>query len=138
MKALLIVIAVVAMACNRSKHTIWMGGEEHPAWYDSLRAREGKNPETCLIVKATMKDNLLGQKVFSGSITNNAFIAGFSNVQLTFHFLNSACNELGAHTFNMKEHIIPGKKIGFKIKSFVPDSTAYFECTVKAKPTVVN
>lgn len=136
MKALLIIIAIISLACNRSKNAVWLGGKEQPVWYYELWVNEEKTPESCLIVKASMADNIMGQKVFKGSITNNAYIAVFNNVQITFHFLDSACKELGAHTFRMKENIAPGKKIGFKIKSFAPDSTVSFECSVKAKPAL--
>jgi hypothetical protein len=50
-------------------------------------AMEYSNPEKYLEVNSDWKDNLLGRKVFTGSVLNKARLTTFDEILLTFLFL---------------------------------------------------
>ena len=127
------ILFLLQLACQRKDNTIWLNGKEVPKEIEALAAKETESPNVFLFTQAIMTKNMLGQRVFNGSITNYARKGIFKDIQITFHFLNLSCKEIGSHTLSTKDPVIPGTKLGFKIKVFAPDSTEYFEFSVKAK-----
>lgn len=136
MKPLLIFLCVLTLACHKKDHSIWLNGKEVSVADEQLAAKEVESPGEFLFTKATMRKNILGQRTFTGSVTNYAQAGVFKDIEITFHFLDESCKEIGSHTLASKDPLPPGNKLGFKIKVFAPDSTEYFECSVKAKPAL--
>lgn len=131
MRVEIFILLIGVAACSKKEDkTIWLDGSrtvEVEAY-----AKETATPQANLHVNADMGESKFGQRTFTGNIANMAHATAYRDIQVTFHFLDSAYNEIGAHTFATKDAVEPGKKLGFKVKLFVPDSTVHFKCTVTA------
>ncbi|UPT69088.1 MAG: hypothetical protein M0D57_10920 [Sphingobacteriales bacterium JAD_PAG50586_3] len=109
------------------------GVEHHQLATAVQTAKEYSRPERYLLINSTWKENLVGRKVFSGSVLNQAKLTTFDELLLTFHFFDSLNVKVGERSFFAKEVLTPGKVYKFKIKTFAPVPTKSYTCTVKAK-----
>lgn len=96
-------------------------------------AKEQARPQQYLTVTSTWKENLIGRKVFTGSVLNKARLTTFDELLLTFHFFDSLNVKVGERSFFAKEVLTPGKVYKFKIKTFAPVPTKSYTCSVKAR-----
>lgn len=93
-------------------------------------AKEHARPQQYIEVSSTWKENLIGRKVFNGSIYNKAQHTTFEKMQLTFHFFDSLNVKIGERSFMCKDALAPGKTYKFKIKTYAPLPTKTYTCTV--------
>ncbi len=101
----------------------------------TLLEKEKKNPENFLVVSGHDKHNLVGQMVVKGSVTNNATVASFKDVDLKLEFYSKTGTLLETDHETVYEVIAPGESKNFKTKYFAPkgtDSVALH--VVSAKP----
>jgi hypothetical protein len=122
-------IVIVLCSCSG----ISDGVEQYQLANSVQIATEYSNPEKYLEVNSDWKENLLGRKVFSGSVFNKAKLTTFDEILLTFHFFDSLNVKVGERSFFAKETLTPGKVYKFKIKTFAPVPTKTYTCSVKAR-----
>lgn len=101
-----------------------------------LIQQEKQNPAEYLKAQITMRGNLLGEKVFEGTITNTASVATFKDAIIQFTFLSKTNTEIGSKSFPIYEIMKPQQTISIeKIKYYTPDGTENFNISiVKATP----
>ena len=100
----------------------------------TLLDKEKKNPENFLTVSAHDKHNLIGQMVVKGSVTNNATVAIFKDVDLKLEFYSKTGTLLETDHETVYEVIAPGESKSFKTKYFAPkgsDSVALHVVSAK-------
>ena len=92
---------------------------------------EKKNPLKYLTVKATWKKNLIGETVIQGTITNNATLANFKDVQLQITWLTQTNTELSSETPPpIYDYFRPNESRPFKKKFNAPSAMAGFEIVI--------
>jgi hypothetical protein len=130
MKTFVLSLIVIAL-CSCSG--ISDGVEQYQLANSVQIATEYSRPESYLEVDCDWKENLLGRKVFTGSVLNKARLTSFDELLLTFHFFDSLNVKVGERSFFAKEVLTPGRVYKFKIKTFAPVPTKTYNCTVKAR-----
>ena len=136
--SILILVLIVAVSVsfyniqaskNYDPYTSEIEVEKTP---DELRAellqKENENPKEYLKANITMRENLLGEKVFEGTITNNATLASFKDVVVEISFLSKTESMLGTEKFTVYEKFPPRGSVSItKHKTFAPKQTE--KCT---------
>jgi hypothetical protein len=123
-------IIVLFAACSSTNSN----GVDAPMLTQSReRMQEQSLPLNYLILESDWKENMIGRKVFTGSIANNALHTTFEQVYLTFHFFDSTGVKTSERSFACVDELLPGKVHKFKIKTYAPLNTQTYTCTVKAK-----
>ena len=93
-----------------------------------LLQKENENPKEYLKANITMRGNLLGEKVFEGSITNNATLASFKDVVIEISFLSKTESVIGTEKFTVYENFTPRRTVSIKkYKIFSPKETEKFK-----------
>lgn len=130
MKTLVLSLFVIAL-CSCSGVS---NGVEHYQLANAVQtAKEHARPQHYIEVSSTWKENLIGRKVFTGSVLNKAKLTTFDELLLTFHFFDSLNVKVGERSFFAEENLAPGKVYKFKIKTFAPVPTKSYTCSVKAR-----
>lgn len=93
----------------------------------SILQQEKSSPQNFITQTTNMRQNLIGQKVLEGEVSNTASIAGFKDVVLQVTYLSKTDTQLGTEQFKIFEMLPPGKKAAFKFKTFAPEGTV--KCT---------
>ena len=116
-------LAFAFAACN-SKDT---GPEKTKDKYEetkqSLGETEKKNPELFLTVSGHDKRNLIGQTVVKGTLSNNAKVSTYKDVDLEISFFSKTGALLEKDHETIYESIAPGASTNFKTKYFAPKGT---------------
>lgn len=97
--------------------------ESYEITKEDLLKKEQKNPQYFLEVKGNNKKNILGQTVVKGSVSNNATIAVFKDLDLKLSFYSKTKALLETDKETIYETLGPGKSKDFKTKYFAPKGT---------------
>lgn len=81
---------------------------------------EKETPAKFLTVSVSDRKNLLGQTVVKGSITNNAKMVTYKDVQLKLMFFSKTKALLEQDVETIYDSVRPGASISFKSKYFAP------------------
>jgi hypothetical protein len=122
-------LIILSIACGSNSH----GVDAAMLTKSRHRMQEQSLPLNYLILESDWKENMIGRKVFTGSIANNALHTTFEQVYLTFHFFDSTGVKTSERSFACVDELLPGKVHKFKIKTYAPLNTQTYTCTVKAK-----
>ena len=124
-KTLTIATALIVFftACNSHQKNDTAEKENYEKAKESLEEKEKKNPVSFLSVSSKDKHNLIGQTVIKGSITNNAKVCIYKDVQVELSFFSKTKVLLEKDTETIYEVIDPGKSADFKTKYFAPKGT---------------
>ena len=90
---------------------------------ESLEQTEKKNPARFIMVNGHDKHNILGQTVIKGTLTNNAKVASFKDVEIELAFYSKTGALLEKDAEIIFETLAPGKSENFKTKYFAPKGT---------------
>ncbi len=90
---------------------------------ETLEQTEAKNPVRFLSVEGKSKKNLLGQTVIKGTISNNATVAIYKDVDVELSFYSKTGALLEKDHEVIYETINPGDSKNFKTKYFAPKGT---------------
>lgn len=113
-----------ASSCTNSKQDAAEAEKEsYEKAMAALEEKERKNPALFLSVSSNEKQNLLGQTVVRGSVTNNAKVCIYKDVQLEVSFFSKTGTLLEKGNETVYEEIHPGKSNPFKFKNFAPKGT---------------
>lgn len=106
--------------------------ESYEATKESLAGKETKNPHNFLTVSGNDRNNLLGQTVVKGTITNKATVASYKDVDVKLDFYSKTGTLLETDKETVYEIIAPGQSKNFKTKYFAPKGTDSVALTVTA------
>lgn len=90
---------------------------------ETLEQTEKKNPERFISVTSRDKHNIIGQTVIKGTLTNNAKVASYKDVELKLSFYSKTKALLEEDSETIYETIAPGKDTDFKTKYYAPKGT---------------
>lgn len=126
MKAIVfsLLISITFFSCSESdSKTAEKDKDSYEAAKESLLEKENKNPQNFLIVSGNNRNNLLGQTVVKGSITNKATVATYKDVDIKLDFYSKTRTLLETDKETVYEVIAPGESKNFKTKYFAPKGT---------------
>ena len=119
-------------ACNSNDKTAAQEKDSYEKTKETLEEKEKKNPAKFLSVTSKDKHNLLGQTVIKGTITNNAKIVTFKDVELELSFYSKTGTFLEKDNETIYDAIAPGNSNSFKTKYFAPKGTDSIAIVVKS------
>ena len=120
---LLFVTLMIASACNSGDKKTEAVKDKYEATKETLADTEKKNPKLFITVMGHDKRNLIGQTVVKGTLSNNAKVATFKDVELRLSFYSKTGTLLEEDPETVFETIGPGKTAEFKTKYFAPKGT---------------
>ena len=109
--------------------------EKYEKTKESLEETEKKNPSRFLVVSGHDKKNLIGQTVIKGTLTNNAKVCTYKDVNVELAFYSKTGTLLEKDTEIIYETLSPGNSSDFKTKYFAPKGTDSVALTVKDAKT---
>lgn len=139
MKKLLVIIfsSVIIFSCNQSDSTKSAKEKDsYEATKESLQDKETKTPQNFLTVAGHDKHNLIGQTVVKATVTNNAKVASYKDVDLKLDFYSKTGTLLETDKETVYEVIAPGQSKNFKTKYFAPKGTDSVALAVTAAKVV--
>lgn len=90
---------------------------------ETLAETEQKNPVRFINVSTTDKRNLIGQTVVKGTVTNNAKVVTYKDVEIKLSFYSKTGALLEQDVETVYEALAPGESKNFKSKFFTPKGT---------------
>jgi len=90
---------------------------------ETLEEKEKKSPTTFLTASAHERHNLIRQMVIKGSVTNNAKVCTYKDVQLELSFFSKTGTLLEKDNETVYDEVAPGNSVGFKKKYYAPKGT---------------
>ena len=90
---------------------------------ENLGETEKKNPQLFITVSGHDKRNLIGQTVVKGTLSNNAKVSSFKDVDLEISFYSKTGALLEKDKETIYETLAPGDSKNFKTKYFAPKGT---------------
>src|SRR5437868_12580186 len=125
--AALLVVAFALTSCGgKDKKTPEQEAKtktEYEKTKADLGETETKNPEMFLTATAHDKKNIIGQTVIRGSVTNNAKVSTFHDVDLEVTYFSKTGTLLEKDKEVVYETLGPGDSKSFKIKNLAPKGT---------------
>ncbi|MEO6732598.1 MAG: hypothetical protein ABIN01_15365 [Ferruginibacter sp.] len=114
---------IIFSACNNSAKNTAVEKEKYQQAKETLQEKEKKSPVSFLLVNSRDKHNLLGQTVIKGTVSNNAKVCTYKDVQLELLYYSKTGTLLLTTNETVYDKIEPGKSVGFKTKEFAPKGT---------------
>lgn len=114
---------LIFSACNNKANEVAVEKENYEKAKETLKEKEKKNPVAFLLVNSHDKHNLIGQTVTKGTVTNNAKVCTYKDVQLELSYFSKTGTLLLRTNETVYDKIEPGKSAAFKTKEFAPKGT---------------
>jgi len=90
---------------------------------ETLQEKEVKNPQNFLSVSGHDRNNILGQTVIKGTVTNKATVAKYKDIEVKLDFYSKTGTLLETDKETVFEILAPGESKNFKTKYFAPKGT---------------
>lgn len=120
----LAVISILLSACGGSdEKTADKAKDKYEQTKETLEETEKKNPKRFLSVEGHDRKNLLRQTVIKGTISNNAKVASYKDVDVELSFYSKTGALLEKDHEVVYETIAPGGTADFKTKFYTPKGT---------------
>ena len=116
-------LAFIFTACNSKDKSPEKTKDKYEETKQSLGETEQKNPGLFLSVSGHDRRNLIGQTVVKGTLSNNAKVSTFKDVDLEITFYSKTGALLEKDHETIYETIAPGESTNFKTKYFAPKGT---------------
>lgn len=110
--------------------------ESYEAAKETLQQKELKSPQNFITVSGHNRNNLVGQTVVKGTITNKATVATYKDVDVKLDFYSKTGTLLETDKETVFEIIAPGQTKNFKTKYFAPKGTDSVALSVTAAKVV--
>lgn len=125
MKRVLLAFALVIFlfSCKDDKKEKKFDAESYEKVKETLAEKEKNNPARFLVVNNRDRKNLIGQTVVIGTLTNQATVCWYKDVELKLTFFSKTGVKLDEGLETVYENIGPGKTIKFKTRYFAPKDT---------------
>ena len=110
-------------ACKNEKKANGFDTKTYEQVKETLADKEKKNPTSFLTVNNRDRKNIIGQTVIKGTLTNQATVCWYKDVELHLSFYSKTAVKLDEGIETVYEEIAPGQTIKFKTKYFAPKGT---------------
>jgi hypothetical protein len=97
---------------------------------EELRQKEQQEFINYLDVRATMRENFIGEKVIEGTLLSNSTVSNYKDVVLAITFFSKTGTELTTQSHVIYEALTPHSKVKFKIKTYAPNATEGFSVKI--------
>jgi hypothetical protein len=97
---------------------------------EQLKTKEEQHPTEFLAGEISFRDNLIGQSVIRGHVTNSATAATFKDIELTITYISKTGAPISNEVFTVYETVPPGQSASFKFKTRSPKGTSTSKMTV--------
>lgn len=114
---------LVLSSCNNKNADAKAEKDSYEKTKETLEEKEKKNPTAFLKATSHDKRNLIGQTVIKGTVTNNAKVCTYKDVELELSFFSKTGTLLEKDNETVYDEIAPGKSANFKTKYFAPKGT---------------
>ncbi len=123
-KIFVLIVSVALFSCseNDSKKAE-KDKNSYEAAKESLQEKEVKNPQKFLSVSGHDRNNILGQTVIKGTVTNKATVAKYKDIEVKLDFYSKTGTLLETDKETVFEILAPGESKNFKTKYFAPKGT---------------
>ena len=133
-QTLIALVAALALFQNCSSDT-GNNTEDDKASYEESKAnveeKERSQPVEYLVINnPTYRKNALGKWVLEGTVTNNASMTTYRNIELKVIYYNGLDSEMGHEKAVIEETVEPGATLPFKLKVDDYDMTESLEYEV--------
>lgn len=119
----LLLFTLTVTACNSNDKTDTKAKDKYEQTKETLGETEKKNPTRFLSVSGHDRRNLIGQTVIKGTLTNNAKVASYKDVDVELTFFSKTGTLIEKDHEIIYESLAPGKSTNFKTKYFAPRGT---------------
>lgn len=120
----LLMLSIFFAACNSNDKTAdGKVKDKYEQTKETLDQTEKKNPKRFLSVEGNDRKNLIGQLVIKGTVTNNATVASYKDVDVELSFFSKTGALLEKDHEVIYETLAPGSRTNFKTKYFAPKGT---------------
>lgn len=117
-------LSISLPACNnKDEKTADKPKDKYEQTKETLEETEKKNPRRFLSVDGHDRKNLLRQTVIKGTVSNNAKVASYKDVDVELSFYSKTGALLEKDHEVVYETIAPGSKADFKTKFYAPKGT---------------
>ena len=125
MKRVLLAFALLIFlfSCKDDKKEKKFDAESYEKVKETLAEKEKNNPARFLVVNNRDRKNLIGQTVVIGTLTNQATVCWYKDVELKLSFFSKTGVKLDEGLETVYENIGPGKTVKFKTRYFAPKGT---------------
>jgi len=120
---LFLLISILVSSCKGKTKAETAEKDSYEKAKEALEEKEKKNPIVFLKVSGKDKHNIIGQTIVQGTITNNAKVCTYKDVEIELSFLSKTGVLLEKDSEIVYEIIEPGKSADFKSKYFAPKGT---------------
>lgn len=121
--ALLFFVIFIFSCRNSTKKDPQFDTKSYEQVKETLADKEKNTPARFLTVNCHDHKNIIGQTVVKGTITNNATVCRYKDVELHLLFYSKTAVKLDEGLETVYEVIAPGKTIKFKTRYFAPKGT---------------
>jgi hypothetical protein len=90
---------------------------------EQLKTKEEQHSTEFLSGEISFHDNLIGQSVIRGHVTNSATAATFKDIELTITYISKTGTPISNEIFTVYETLSPGQSTSFKFKTRSPKGT---------------
>lgn len=97
--------------------------EKYEQSKEDIAVTEKRKSKDFINLSISNRKNLLGQTVIKGTITNNAKMVTYKDVEVKFNFYSKTRALIGQDVETVYDSIPPGQNTTFKSKSFAPKDT---------------
>ena len=118
-----LLVLFTLFACKNEKKDNKFDTKTYEQVKETLADKEKNNPARFLIVNGRHRKNMIGQTVVIGTISNNATVSWYKDVELHLSFYSKTAVKLDEGLETVYENIAPGKTVKFKTKYFAPKGT---------------
>ncbi len=131
----LAVLALVFTACSSNGDKDVEKKDKYEQTKESLADTEKKSPTRFITISGHDKKNILGQTVIKGTLSNNAKVSSFKDIDVELSFFSKTGTLLEKDHEIIYETLAPGSTTNFKTKYFAPKGTDSIAMkVVAAKP----
>ncbi len=130
-------VAIFLTACGGSngKDAEAKANDKYEQTKETLEETEKKNPSRFLVVSGHDKRNLIGQTVIKGTLTNNAKVCTYKDINVELYFYSKTGALLEKDYETVFETLAPGESKNFKTKYFAPKGTDSVALKIKDAKT---
>lgn len=114
---------MIVFSCNSNDTKAKVENANYEMNKSALFKKEAKDPAMFLRVSGDSRKNIVGQTVVKGTITNNATVAIYKDVDLKLSFFSRTKALLETDKETIYVIVDPGESRGFKTKYFAPKGT---------------
>jgi hypothetical protein len=115
-KLIALVILATAISCNSADKKVTEKKDKYEQTKETLEETEKKNPIRFITANGDYKRNILGVSVVKGSVTNNAKVATYKDIEIEISFYSKTGAFLEKDKETVYEKLAPGQSADFKNK----------------------